>query len=275
MSAERTYPTGVTSWVDLEVDDVAAAQTFYGGLFGWTFERNAVRPPLRLHIVLLDGRDVGGLGGPTSRDGVPPGGTPTSPSTTSTPPAAAAAGRRTVVAGQRRGRGGRSACAPTLPGARFRLWQARRRLGVQVVNEPGAWNFSDLHTADPAAATAFYARLFGWVLDRSAARMIRVPGYGDHLAATVDPGIHERQARRPHPASPTSSVARADRGRRAEPHWHVTFTVADRDESASRAESLGGTVLATSEDDWTRRRSSATRRARSFTTSQFTPPAGF
>ena len=29
------------------------------------------------------------------------------------------------------------------------------------------------------------------------ATMIQVPGYGDHLAATVDPDIHERQATAP------------------------------------------------------------------------------
>ena len=68
------------------------------------------------------------------------------------------------------------------------------RLGAQLTNAPGAWNFSDLHTADPAAATAFYGAVFGWeISDLGFATMIRRPGYGDHLASTVDPGIHERQ----------------------------------------------------------------------------------
>ena len=47
-------------------------------------------------------------------------------------------------------------------GIEFRIWQARRRLGAQVVNQPGAWNFSDLHTSDPGAAVAFYQEAFGW-----------------------------------------------------------------------------------------------------------------
>jgi predicted enzyme related to lactoylglutathione lyase len=34
MSTERTYPAGVTSWIDVEVGDLAAAQDFYGDLFG-------------------------------------------------------------------------------------------------------------------------------------------------------------------------------------------------------------------------------------------------
>lgn len=40
-------------------------------------------------------------------------------------------------------------------------WQARGRLGAQVANVPGAWNFSDLHSTDPVAAQSFYAPLFG------------------------------------------------------------------------------------------------------------------
>ena len=33
----RTYPEGVTSWIDIEPTDVEAAMAFYGRLFGWTF----------------------------------------------------------------------------------------------------------------------------------------------------------------------------------------------------------------------------------------------
>ena len=54
------------------------------------------------------------------------------------------------------------------------------------MNEPGTWNFSDLHTADPAAAEAFYGGVFGWESDHLDGGMVmwRRPGYGDHLAAT-------------------------------------------------------------------------------------------
>ena len=53
------------------------------------------------------------------------------------------------------GPGGRLAVLADPEGAEVRLWQARRRLGVQLANAPGAWNFSDLHTADPDGATRF------------------------------------------------------------------------------------------------------------------------
>ena len=55
---------------------------------------------------------------------------------------------------------------------------------------PGAWGFSILHTADPHAAFAFYSAVLPWAWSESeAAGFIRVPGYGEHLAATSDPGI--------------------------------------------------------------------------------------
>ena len=57
-----------------------------------------------------------------------------------------------------------------------------------------------------------------------------------------------------------------------EPHWHVTFTVADRDESAAAAERLGGTVVRSSTSDWTRDAVVADPLGAQFTVSQFTPP---
>src|SRR6478609_2205871 len=178
MSESRTYPAGVTSWIDVSVDDVAAAKDFYGRLFGWTFTQ-ATPPGIPVQYVIA-------------------------------------------------------------------------QLGAQDANTPGAWNFSDLHAADPAASQAFYEQVFGWVfVDLGFATMIQVPGYGDHLAATVDPDIHKRQATAPPGfADVIGGITPAGE---LGPHWHVTFSVADRDASAALAESLGATVLGQADDDWTRK----------------------
>ena len=68
MDGTRTYPEGVPSWIDIEQADLDAAQEFYGGLFGWTFEP-ATPPdaPLAYVIARLDGRDAAGLGGAPRR----------------------------------------------------------------------------------------------------------------------------------------------------------------------------------------------------------------
>ena len=157
-------------------------------------------------------------------------------------------------------------------GAVLRLWQAKRRLGAQLVNSPGAWNFSDLHADDPA--TGFYETVFGWeITDVWSATMIRVPGYGDHLAATTDPDIRERQASVSVPPGFEDAigwVAPAEDGR--PPHWHVTFAVADRDETVALATAHGGEVLATEESQWARTATIRDPQGAVFTASQFTPP---
>jgi uncharacterized protein len=271
---DRTYPSGVPCWVDTEQPDVGAALEFYGGLFGWDFHE-AIPPgaPSRYVIARLGGRDVAGIGGPAT-------GTPTWNTYVAVDDADRAA-RDLVAAGARirsepadAGEGGRGAVLTDPEGAELRVWQARRRLGAQAVNEPGTWNFSDLRTADADAAKAFYTTAFGWqVDDLGFATLIRRPGYGDHLEATVDPQIRARQEGLVAPPGFEDAigwVAPAAPGE--EPHWHVSFAVADRDRTASDARRLGGQVLGTEETEWTRTALIRDPQGAEFTASQFTPP---
>jgi predicted enzyme related to lactoylglutathione lyase len=122
---------------------------------------------------------------------------------------------------------------------------------------------------------AFYTSIFGWRaadLAPGAWTMIQVPGYGDHLAATVDPGIHERQAFAP-PGFADVIGGLVVTGPDGPASWRVTFTVADRDASAAMAERLGATVVTTSEDGWTRKARLRDPQGAEFTVSQFTPPS--
>ena len=65
----RSYPEGVPSWVDVEHRDLEAAQSFYGGLLGWTFT-DATPPgsPQRYVVADLDGRAAAGIGEPPAGD---------------------------------------------------------------------------------------------------------------------------------------------------------------------------------------------------------------
>ena len=62
MEEPRTYPPGVTSWIDTEQPDLEAARVFYAGLFGWTLT-DAMPPgaPESYLIATLDGQDVAAL----------------------------------------------------------------------------------------------------------------------------------------------------------------------------------------------------------------------
>lgn len=285
MTQARTYPAGVPSWVDVEQPDVEAATAFYAGLLGWTFSP-ATPPdsPWRYLVAQLDGQDVAGIGGPEQ----PTGNASDSPVSPVRPTwqtyvsvddvdaavsAVEGAGGRVVSPPEAAGEGGIAASCLDPSGAAFRLWQARRRPGAQTVNAPGAWNFSDLHADDPVAAQEFYARAFGWEFeDLGFATMIRVPGYGDHLAATVDAGIHERQEAIHAPPGFADAIAWLAPTDDLGPGWHVTFAVADRDETAALAESLGGHVVRRSDTDWTRTAVIVDPQGARFTASQFTPP---
>ncbi|MGY1617990.1 VOC family protein [Geodermatophilus sp. SYSU D00691] len=275
MTAPRTYPHGVTCWIDTEQPDLDAAAAFYSGLFGWTLT-DAVPPeaPGSYLVATLDGQDVAALA-PAADAQAPAWNTYVAvDDADATAAAVQTAGGVVAVPPADAGPGGRMAvCADPL-GAEFRLWQARRRPGAQLTNAPGTWNFSDLHAPDRSTAMAFYRPLFGWRdvdMAMDAGTMLQVPGYGDHLAATVDPGIHERQASAPPGfADVIGGLLVSGPGEPA--HWHVTFSVADRDGSAATAERLGATVLARDENPWTRTALVRDPQGAEFTVSQFTPP---
>ena len=280
----KTYPEGVPSWVDTEQRDLEAAKRFYGGLFGWTFtEATPPGTPLRYVVAQLGGQDVAGLSGPADPDATPDPGARTQSPAWNTYVAvddADAAAARIEAAGGRvlqppsdAGEGGRWAVCADPAGVEFRVWQARRRLGAQAVNVPGSWNFSDLHAASPGEAASFYAAAFGWAFDDLGfAVMIRRPGYGDHLEATTDPGIRDRQAEFRAPTGFEDAIGwLAPVGAGEAPHWHVSFTVADRDETAAAVERLGGVVLAREDTAWTRTALVQDPQGARFTVSQFDP----
>jgi predicted enzyme related to lactoylglutathione lyase len=273
MAEKRTYPHGVTCWIDTEQPDVDAASRFYAGLFGWTLsDATAPGAPARYRVATLDGQDVAalasGAGGPATWNTYI-----AVDDADATAAAVRAAGGLVLDGPHDAGTGARFAVCRDAAGAEFRLLRAVDRTGVQLANSPGAWNFSDLHSPDPGAALAFYAPLFGWMAVDvpGAGAMLQVPGYGDHLAATSDPGIYERQAAAP-PGFADVIGGLAVAGPDESAHWHVTFTVADRDESAASAERLGATVLRSAEDMWTRNALLRDPQGAEFTVSQFAPP---
>jgi predicted enzyme related to lactoylglutathione lyase len=272
LTDQRRYPHGVPSWVDVTQTDLEAGREFYGGLFGWELA-DAMPPdaPGAYLVATLDGHDAAGVA-PAYDSGTVAWRTYVACDDADvTASAVQEAGGAVLVAPEDAGLGGRTATCADPQGAVFHLWQARRRLGAQVANAPGAWNFSILHSADPEAVLPFYASVFGWAVDPElGAGMIRLPGYGDHLAATVDPHIYDRQESVPPGfADVVAGFAAADAHQAG---WQVTFTVADRDESVALAQRLGATVLSSDDTEWTRTAVIRDPQGATLTVSQFTPP---
>ena len=209
MNMPRTYPEGVTCWVDIEEADVKRRRGSTSVLFGWTFLERAEAPlphcsTRRSGCGRNRSTEFPGRFGARS----PAWNTYISVGTSSRqlldwwqPEAASRSHRR----------------PSTKPPSLHPVWTARDSVsfvaghgaaGRTGCNIPGAWNFSDLHTVDPDASTAFYTQVFGWKFDDIGfATMIRQPGYGDHLAATSDlESTSANLGTRYRPVSPTPSA---------------------------------------------------------------------
>jgi uncharacterized protein len=271
----RTYPHGVPCWVDTEQPDPEAARRFYGELFGWSFAAASDY----YWIASLDGQDVAaiahGSGAAAAWN------TYVAVDDADATASAVAAGEGTIVSEPDDvGPVGRLAVCTDPTGALFRLWQAGARPGAQLVNAPGAWNFSDLHTGDAQRAKEFYAAVFGWAADEldlgggAVVTMWRRPGYGDHLEATVDPGIRTRQSDVAAPPGFEDAIAWLIPLEQGASHWHVTFAVADRDESVAAAERLGASVVSSDDSDWTKSAVVRDPQGAELTLSQFAPSTG-
>jgi uncharacterized protein len=245
-----TYPTGVPCWIDTDRPNPEAALDFYRGLFGWEFSnRMPDEAPGSYFVAQLDGQSVAAVG---SR----PEGAPDAPPAWNTYVAVESAddaAAKVVGAGGTVAMepfdildAGRMAVCADAEGASFCLWQAGETKGAQRVNEPGAWNFSDLSSRDVERAKAFYGSVFGWRLELVSVEGFEfgfwaLPGYGDFLEQR-DPALRERLAGDGAPegfADAVASLVPADEG---EPHWGITFAVDDADATAARAAELGGTV---------------------------------
>jgi predicted enzyme related to lactoylglutathione lyase len=256
--------------VDIEQRDVDGALAFYGAVLGWTFHQASPDGAPRYMIAQVDGLDVAGVGADSDEPGWH---TYVAVDDLETVLARVTAAGGAVTTGPTvAGEGGTWAGFTDPQGVALRLWQAKRRLGAQIVNAPGTWNFSDLRSDEPA--TAFYAQVFGWVFDDLGfGTMIRVPGYGDHLAATTDPDIRARQAEVSVPPGFEDAIGWVAPAVEDEaPHWHVTFAVADRDQTAAQATAHGGAVVAREDSDWARTVTIRDPQGALFTGSQFTPP---
>jgi uncharacterized protein len=255
MQERTSYPAGVPCWIDTMQPDAEAAVAFYGGLFGWEFED--VMPadaPGRYFIGRLRGKDVAAIGDASD---------PTSAPAWTTYVAVDSADDAVARVGKAGGQvvmeptdamdAGRMAVCSDTAGATFAVWEARRTIGAQLVNEPGTWNFSDLNTRDVDGAIRFYRDVFDWEVETfemggSAFSFFKLAGYGDFLAKD-NPELRESLDADGAPGGFADAVATmvpmaSDQSPDdVPPHWSITFAVDDADAIASRAEQLGGTVL--------------------------------
>jgi uncharacterized protein len=253
MQERTSYLAGVPCWLDIRQPDPEAAKQFYGELFGWEFENTAPQTaPQPYYVARLRGLDVAAIGSPGTADTSPSWNTYTAvESVERVTERVRQAGGTVVSAVMEIPGAGRMAVFADPQGAVFSVWEAASFIGAQLVNEPGTWNFSELHTTDPEASAQFYRSVFNWeVIDLavgdSAFSFFRLGGYGDSLAAN-NPEFRDRIAADESAATFADVVATLiDDSREPDataPQWSVTFAVDDADAIAAEAERLGGKVI--------------------------------
>jgi uncharacterized protein len=198
MGEREAYPAGVPCWVETLQPDPRAALEFYGRLFGWEFVGPGPMPdqlPGEYFVARVEGREVAGLGS------LPDFGAPPMPawntyirvdSAEEAVEGAKAAGASLLIGPLDALPAGRLAVLVDPVGAVVCVWEARAREGAQLINEPGTWAMSSLHTTDSDGAKAFYGSVFGWQPEafgspEAEMTLWRLPGYvgGEGKRATV------------------------------------------------------------------------------------------
>ncbi|HEY6739644.1 MAG TPA: VOC family protein [Actinopolymorphaceae bacterium] len=217
-------PDGTPTWIDLGIPDLDRAMGFYGVLFGWEFD---VGPEEygRYTTCLLRGKRVAAMA---------PNPDPEATDFWWNMYFAASdcdvfarrvteAGGTVVVEPMDVMDQGRMAIAKDPTGGQFGLWQARRHIGAEVVNEPGALVRNDLVTPDAETARRFYSEVFGFTLDRNEDlpdfdfTFLRRPDGKEIGGILGDPGASRSL-------------------------WATTFEVLGTDEVVERARTAGGTA---------------------------------
>jgi uncharacterized protein len=224
MNSRDDYPPGAPCWVDTLQPDPRTALEFYGPLLGWSFDEAASMPNGlggEYFTARLSGRRVAGIGQAP----------PASPAAWSTHvhvddleqalARAEAAGGERLAGPMDAGSDGRLAVLTDATGVPFCIWQAAGRIGAELVNEPGTWAMSSLHSTDLERAEAFYGAVFGWELQPVPDAPFSQWRLGGEVVA----------------------VATATDGVAVPQHWSVNFAVRDADAIAAHAGDLGGTVL--------------------------------
>lgn len=221
-----SYPAGTPSWVDLSSPDLAASNSFYGTLFGWTADDQG---PEAGHYTMLrkQGKAVAGAG-PITMEGQPPAWTTyiAVEDADATTDLAKKTGAAVFVEPMDVMQAGRMAIMADPTGAVFGIWQPNQFKGAELANEPGSFVWNELQTRDLPAAKDFYTNVFGWEpndFEMGSMAYTEWKSSGATVAGMM--------------AMPAEVPAEVPA------HWLVYFSVDDADAMVDKATGLKGAVL--------------------------------
>lgn len=228
MPRRLSYRQGTPNWVELLTTDPEGARSFYGRLFHWEFEERPMYGGSACSVAVMNDGVVAALVSPA------PGTATQETSATwrtylavddvdATATGFEAAGGRLLTPPVDALESGRVAFGEDVTGVGVGLWQAKDHIGATVVNEPGAFIWSELMTSRTEAAAAFYEQVFG--LTTTTVDLAGTPFTGFTVGGEMIGGLIPPQREG------------------VQPRWIVYFCVADVDEAVERVGKLGGAVV--------------------------------
>jgi len=227
VTRDTAWPAGTPCWVDLGVEDIGKAKSFYERLFGWQIGEGSPESG-GYAMCEVGGRAVAGIGPKQGPEEMPPAWTTylASDDVDETARQVDQAGGHLLVEPFDVMDAGRMAIAADPGGAIFGIWQARTHGGVGRANEPGSLTWNENMTRDYDANQAFYRSVFGYDFGDMSSE--------DFRYATLDLG-----------GGPVGGIGEIgpDTPAEIEPNWATYFAVDDADDAAARTAALGGTVI--------------------------------
>ena len=231
MGVRESYENGVFNWVDLMTTAPDSAKSFYGTLFGWTFEDRPVPDAPPYSMAFKGDRPVAALFAmPDEKvaQKIPPhwqtyinvDNLETALEKCQT------YGGKVIVPPCEIMEAGRMAVVQDPSGAFVNLWQAKAHIGAGVVNEVNTLCWTELQTWDADKAATFYQSVFDWQTEKDE----KPPHYvtcsvNNHLNC----GIFD--------------MAQTELPRNIPARWAVYVNVENLDASMEQVKQLGGKVL--------------------------------
>ena len=220
---ESTYRHGHFVWHELMATDGAAAEKFYGELFGWTFKHSDMGEMGIYRVIHNDGRELGGIFQMPSGQGSSHWcGYVSVPDVDAAAKTAEANGGKLMMPPMDIPNAGRCGYMTDPEGATIVVFRDKRGdMAPREMPSLGDFCWDSLATNDGERALAFYGAVVGWTRGKFG----DAPGL--FFAASNGDVIADVEA-------PVAGVPS---------HWATHVVIANLDEARAKAASLGATII--------------------------------